>query len=603
MKLKLLFCWCMTPLFASAQKVTVTQGAVMTINKTQTLPSINNQGHVVLTDNSTLTLMGTASGTGLMRVTPTSSLTVHNGSGGIVYFDPSHNTLRNLSVYGGLVLGNTLNITAGHNFGSVKLMGTLFSDSFLVLKSDLYGTARIDSSAGNVIGLVTAERYIPPRRSWRFMTVPFASSTQSINQAWQEGYTNTTLACPSEFSGTPGYGTHITYNGANGYDPNVTQNPSIIYFAGNHWHPISSTLTTKITDYPAYALFPRGDRTICLTQGVSAVPVPTTLRAAGEVYIGTASKSRLVLAGEYLLEGNPYASSIDLLPMTLRSSGIVPETWWIWDPGVGETGVYVAYSAGMSAPATPNYPDAPSTRIIQSGQGYILQAAAPMQTVRYEEEDKVATNTSSVFARPLPQAFVRIQLLSQHKAVLDGVAARFMQDTAYKTLPKFWNFNGPDIALQRNGKLFSIETRTPQLHDTSFLSFGRIKPGIYVLEVSPHNIENVQFFDRVGTTALPIVDTLWYAFEVTDSASYMDRFIVVYGAKDTIASTPQHGIYPNPVRDKLYCSQHVRGQIHILDVLGRTVIVAQTFPVDCTRLSKGMYFLRIHGQTIAFQKR
>ncbi len=593
----------MTPLCIAAQKITVTPGAVMTINKSQTLPSLVNSGSIVLTDNSTLALTDTASGTGLMSVTPTSSLAVHNGSGGIVYFDPSHNTLQNLSVYGGLVLGNTLNITAGHSPGTVKLMGNIFSDSFLVLKSDLYGTARIDSSSGSIVGPVTVERYIPPRRSWRLLTVPFGTSGQSINQAWQEGYTNTTLACPSQYIGTPGYGTHITYNGTNGYDPNITSNPSIIYFAGNHWHPIPSTLTTKITDYAAYALFPRGDRTICLTQGVNAVPVPTTLRAHGVVQVGTVVRNKATPANEYLLEGNPYASSINVLPMTLRSSGIVPETWWIWDPGVGETGVYVAYSAGLSAPATPNYPDASSARIIQSGQGYMLQATANTQVLQYEEGDKVATNASSVFARPIAQTFVRVQLLAQNRSVLDGIVARFMQDTAHKTLPKFWNFNGPDIALQRNEKLFSIETRVPHQLDTSFLSFGRIKPGIYVLEVSSHDIENVQFVDRLGMSAIPIVDTLWYAFEVSDSASYVDRFMVVYGTKDSASPIPKRGIYPNPVRDKLYSDEPVKGELRIVDVVGTIVMRAARFPIDCTKLPRGMYFLTMNNQTIAFQKR
>jgi hypothetical protein len=128
MKVKTFLCWCMAPLCVTAQKITVTAGVVVTINKVQTLPTLGNNGRVVLTENAALTLTGTASGTGIMSVNPKSSLTVQSANGGTVYFDPSQNTLRNLSVYGGCTLGNKLNITAGQYPGTVKLMGHLFSD-------------------------------------------------------------------------------------------------------------------------------------------------------------------------------------------------------------------------------------------------------------------------------------------------------------------------------------------------------------------------------------------------------------------------------------------------------------------------------------------
>lgn len=586
---------------ALGQSITVTSGASITIKHSQTFPNLKNNGTVSVGDNAVLTLKGASSGNGTLSVTPTSSLTVAPLSTGAVYFDPIANTIKTVSVYGTLTLGNPLNIVS--NTGSVKLRnGTLYADSLLTLKSDSIGTARIDSSVGSIFGPVIVERYIPAHRTWRFITVPFLSSTQTINGAWQEGYTNTVLGCPAQFPGTLGYGTHLTHNAQNGYDRNVTNNPSIYMFERNSWDVPPSTLTKKITEYSAYAVFVRGDRTICLNQGTNAIPVATTLRASGLVSIGNIERTYESRVGDYILEGNPYASSINVLPMTERTASIVPETFWIWDPGYGEYGGYIAYNSGVSTPITLNYPTAQAVSIVQSGQGYMVQAIDSPQILRYEEKDKVSENSSTVFARPSLQKTVRVQLLASDRSVLDGVVARYMYDTAYKTLSKIFNFYGPDLALRRGQKLFSIETRVPKALDTSFLALGRINPGIYILEISRRDMEEVRFLDRLGETSIPVVDTLWYAFEVTDSLSFINRFAITYGTKDTAVTVVQKGIFPNPVRDKLYSNEVVEGELRIMDVLGRVVLTASRFPIDCSVLHTGTYFLRINGRTISFQK-
>jgi hypothetical protein len=47
----------------------------------------------------------------------------------------------------------------------------------------------------------------------------------------------------------------------------------------------------------------------------------------------------------------------------------------------------------------------------------------------------------------------------------------------------------------------------------------------------------------------------------------------------------------------------VKGELCIVDVVGTIVMRAARFPIDCTKLPKGMYFLTMNNQTIAFQKR
>ena len=110
----------------------------------------------------------------------------------------------------------------------------------------------------------------------------FAEGTgATINASWQEGQTSNTLACPTNDPAPAGYGTHITYNGVNGYDVNTTGNASIKVWENNNWVAPPSTLTKKITDYSGYCILVRGDRHICLSKGSVQDVNNTILRARG----------------------------------------------------------------------------------------------------------------------------------------------------------------------------------------------------------------------------------------------------------------------------------------------------------------------------------
>lgn len=602
------FVCCMVCVSMSAQTVTITPSTSMTIKTIQTLPNLQNAGSVVVSDSATLIVKGSTTGYGILSVTSTSSLVSLPQSFGTVYFDPAKNTLHTLYVQGTLTLGNALNITAGAQPGMVQIRnGTLFADSFLTLKSDLWGTARIDSSSGNILGLVNVERYIPSNRAWRFLTTPFFLSPQSINSAWQEGYINTTLACPAQYPGTPGYGTQLTHNAINGYDRNTTSNPSIVTFAHNMWTAPPSTLTNKITDYNAYAVFVRGDRTICLSQATGAIPVPTTLRASGIVSVGAVTRSTVASIGEYILDGNPYASSIDLLPVTMRSRGIVPETFWVWDPGYGDNGGYVAYSYGLITPITAHYQTPLDVRTVQSGQGFMVQATDSTQDLVYEESDKVAMQSSFVFGRPIRSSVIHIQLSTQGRLV-DGCAIRLVdhyQHSVSKTVAKLWKFTGEGISLVRNDLPYSIETRVLKNTDTFFVEFRNIKSKQYVFECAQSIVTPIRLIDRLLHRDIPIGDTTQYVFDVvsTDSSSYINRFMLVYDTPDTVITQVKLYVYPNPVRHTL----HIVGvtgpmDVCITDIAGRVLYLGTSPEINCATLSRGLYICIVNGKVFRFEK-
>jgi hypothetical protein len=397
----------------------------------------------------------------------------------------------------------------------------------------------------------------------------------------------------------------LTHNAINGYDKNTTNNPSIAFFKNNIWSAPPSTLTKKITDYTAYAVFVRGDRTICLSQATGAIPVPTTLRARGLVSVGAVTRSMAASIGEYILDGNPYASSIDLLPMTMRSRGIVPETFWVWDPGYGDNGGYVAYSYGVITPITSHYQTPFDVRTVQSGQGFMVQAVDSTQDLVYEESDKIVTQSSLVFGRPLQSSVTHIQLLTQGHLV-DGCAVRLVdqyQHSLGKTAAKLWKFTGEGISLVRNRASYSIETRVLKNTDTFFIEFRQIKSKQYMFECIQSGVLPLRLIDRVLHRDIPIGDTTRYVFDVTltDSTSFTNRFMLVYGVVDTTVVQPK--VYPNPVRNILHISGIIGPvDVRIADIAGRVVLLGTTSEINCTTLSRGLYICIVNGAVFRFEK-
>lgn len=518
------------------------------------------------------------------NVTPTSDLkmTGKAATGGNLYFAASGNTLHDLTVTasGTGQLGNALNITAGKAFGTVMVDGSFEAAGFLTLKSDSNGTSRISASAGTITGNVTVERYIPARRAWRFLSVPVNNDTLHIRTAWQEGVNNPSLTV--RYNPHPGFGTHITgdNNTSNGFDFNTTYNASIkTWVQGtNDWSTTAPpTVSTLINAYPGYCIFVRGSRAVDLAQATSAIPDPTVLRITGTVNNGTYSKPYTgLITNNLVLAANPYASSIDIAPVLIRSTGIYNDKFWVWDPALaGNYGVggYITYSGGVMTPPTPNYPVA--TTIIQGGQAFLLQANAASANVSYGQADKTDSERM-VFGRPVKKpvvVYVNLMTESADSLVLtDGVAAAFGKN--YSANPdaadaiKQWNFN-ENIALVRNSGTFAIEFRpVPQKTDTLFLRLY-IRQQPYSFQIFSQNLPadfpgKAWIVDKyLGTqTEVNPYDTTLYNFTPnSDTNSYRNRFMLVFNRtnsktdnldkeKEIVTTTVAGaGIYPNPVTD------------------------------------------------------
>jgi hypothetical protein len=458
--------------------------------------------NLTITPGSTLDVGALSrSGSGSIIGSSSSSLTLRGNSS--LYFHSTGKILKDLTITGGTInLNNELNITAGAAPGILSLQGGTFNtNDNLVIQSNGSGTARVGTVSGGAIvnGKVTIERYLPAAKGWRMLGVPISSTgAPTLHEAWQENALNT--------SGTPnphpGYGVHIMGGTtANGFDQSPTNAPSIkIYDAASNAIvrlPATPGTNIPITNYPAYFVYARGDRSIDLSQGLNAAVTPTTLRMKGNLMTG--DKAMTISNQNWTLVSNPYASAINFGNLT-RSN--VANVFYIWDPKLAGSyglGAYVAVSYNS---ATGNYDQTASTspisKYIQSGEAFFVKVADTTQpgTLTFKESDKTALGSDQVFRVQGVEQSVRVNMfqaaVADSIALLDGVLATFDEgnnnavdaDDAIKLAG-----SNESLSLKRSNRLISIERRQPTVTtDTLFLNIAQMRLGNYRFEVDMRNM-------------------------------------------------------------------------------------------------------------------
>lgn len=572
---------------------------------------LNLNGHV-------FTLNGTLSGTGTFVGSPTSGLII-TGNAGTVRFTPNifpaaptNNYLKTLEVQASAsaLLGDSLNIAAGNfadGYGKINVNGYLNANGRLSLLSDALGTAMVGISNGTIDGEVTVQRYFPAYLAWRFVGIPFnKTSTQTINQAWQEGNVDVNLQCPPQHQGTPGFGTAITFNNINGYDiHNNNYNTSIQVYLNNAWvtppNTYSSLAGTPNSEFPAYCLFVRGDRSVCLDK-ISPATI-TTLRPKGilnQTGPGIIRNLPAGNTGEYIMVGNPYAAPVDITSALTTASNIDNDKFLVWDPKINNYGGYVtiSISSGIISPANTNYS---AGTIIQSSQAFMVQRKnSGTATMNFKETDKVESyqqdiNVFGITAKKLMPSLpvaIFVNLLNTDNKLMDGVAATFNKKYAAKAdekdVSKRWNEYGDNMALRRDGKSLAIEMRPiPTTMDTLFLElYLTQKP--YKLQVFsqnlPKNAGQAWIVDKyLGTkTQLNLYDTTLYIIKPgADTNSYRNRFMLVFNTARPNMQGQDNGqinayIYPNPVSGKtfkLVMQNGIKGNytINITTIAGKLI--------------------------------
>lgn len=578
-----------------ASSGTVTLGSALIVSGTLTLTSSS-----FAIGANTLTLNGGVTFTsGSLNGTSSSILSLGGSSAQSLAFATGASLASlNVAKTGGTStltsVGDTLRIYTGIDFTGNSSGVLALNGQEIKLKSSASGTAYIgQSSTTSLTGAtaITAERYIPANsnRAWRLLAVPTTGS-QTINSAWQNGQA-------SGVAGTAGLGSWITSNVAGatsvGYDAQTPGNSLLTYNqTSNLWVGVTSnTTTTQLapSGTDGYMLYIRGDRT---ATNSNPTITPTTLFSRGGIKQNNQSAITVpaetnIATGNYVMIGNPFASTINLPSLTL--GGFANQSllnFFVWDPQMGTIGGFVTlqksganYVAQTVGGVT--FPQNSIVNTIQSGQAFFIQSQTASGTVAVPEAAKVTTS-SLVFRPGIAAAAAKRYLITALYAGQDNTA-RIMDGTTQYFDPSFSNLvddadarklgnftenlgisNGvATLSVEKRGAIapadtifFSISNMKIQGYQLRFIAAKLTQPGVRAF------LEDSYLH---SSTPVALNDTTTVNFSVDANAgSYAsNRFRLVFKTRPVAIANNNTGtdglsavsngtaksisVYPNPV--------------------------------------------------------
>lgn len=400
---------------------------------------------------------------------------------------------------------------------------------------------------------VTVERFIPARRAFRFLS-PSVTTSGSIKDNWMEGTVNPNTT--TRVNLYPGYGTNITGRNpsSNGFDPTITNNPSLFTFNSTtqKWDSVPNT-NGRLSSGSAYSLMVRGDRSIDMRTNTPE-PTNTILRTKGALFTGTFSPAVSPIEGYYSFIGNPYAAAADWNALTKQD---ISTTYYAWDPALNERGAYATYN-GYYNQTVP--PISKVDQNIQPGQAFFVrttkanpQSPNPVNPILiFKEANKTSINRA-VF-RPIsivPK--LSIQLLSNpgggSENTADAVVAffddEFTSAIGNEDSYKFTNLD-ENLAINRNGTALSIEGRPAiTANDTIALKMWKLEQKPYYLKLEAANFTSSTtaflkdaYLHRETPVDLSSVTLLPFIIDMTAPASYAsERFSIVFKTGKTLPVT------------------------------------------------------------------
>lgn len=429
------------------------------------------------------------------------------------------------------------------------------SSGSLIIQSTPSGTGRIGSSSGNISGNVTVEQYISSQdnRSYRLLS-PIVNTSQSvkpfIRDNWQEGQNNSSVG--SNYNSIPQYGTHITGSsvGTNGFDATADGTSSMYIYnhSAQQWTPVSNTAATTLDAKSGYLIYIRGDRSLDLSDATATSN--TTLRATGNLMMGTQIYTGLENSGRLSLITNPYASPIDWSTSyndVSTSNSVNFENYYTyWDPYIGTNGGYVSVNARGDKSVNSDI-----TSSIEPGRAFFIRTKAnvnsPSFTIKEEHKSskssvgnftadpKAGFNATLYFTRPDGK---RVVADGVNLVFNDSYTAAVSSEDAEEIANKEEN-----IAIARSGKLLCIEGRPViQITDTLPLFCQRLGIKNYQWEFNPKgfNQQNLlaylddNFLHTHTSLSLTATTTLPFSVNADPTSSASDRFRIVFSPAQTL---------------------------------------------------------------------
>lgn len=495
--------------------------------------------------------------------------------------------------------GKTLTIGAGKK---LTVAGNLINNGSIVFKSDATGSALFDVFNGtrSGSGTETAERFIPAKRAYRFVSSPVTTTT-TIKQNWQENA-----------GATAGLGTHITGTGGatNGFDVTGTNNPSMYTFTNGAWAAVTNTNVNVLTAGTAYRLMVRGDRTTDLTTN-TPTPTVTTLRATGTLKTGSFSPTINQTADGYSLIGNPYQAPIDIKAILTASSNMSSGVVYYWDPTLNARGGYVTRDLTTDA----NDVTSSFNQYVQPGQAVFVKrdntANAASVTI-IESHKSVANGAAGVFRTTTPNDYGLLRLNLQANTNnqwqnIEGTLALFNDNFSWNVTPedatKMSNLDEEVSFVQNNTSLAIACLSAPNANAELPIQLNNLRQSNYQwqFELTNYQGERPFLYDAQNNTYTEITNGVVVPFTATTAAA--NRFKIVF--QPSALSTDDFAnvlvVYPNPAKAGagFFVQGITAAQVTVYNVLGQNIPVqvkAQGNALQVTptqTLSQGIYLITV----------
>lgn len=511
---------------------------------------------------------------------------------------------------------------------------------------DITSIAQVDISTGGDVRNVLIERFIPAgdnnRKAFRFLTSS-VNSSGSINANWQEGVTTN----DSNPNPNPGYGTHITGGTiSDGFDQNGSGNPSMFTFDNTNqngtvsqdddWFALPNTNSKTLKAGEAYLTFIRGDRSIDVTNN-SAIPTNTTLRAIGDLYVGsfTFSSANNSTIPEYGLSdqteffnlvGNPYQAIVDI--NNLDFTNVKSNFYWIWDPNLGSQGQYTTVTITNGI----NNTTSSANQFIQPGQSFYVQTIANgTASLTFNEDDKdISGEATTIFSEqndPSIHLFLfTTNAFNTGNKESDGILINFSENANNATdifdADKFFG-PGENLARLNSNELISIEDRAMPTDDEILaLTTTGYTEDNYTFVANATNVQNnfeAYLLDNyTGTQTLlnEGATQINYSIDSNIPESFAsDRFSIIFDNTTLGVNENSFGVnftlYPNPTKDGHFSiktpSLSGEVEVEITNIIGQQLkkeilsINGNEVNVKATGLSSGVYLVKLSQSEKSFK--
>ena len=473
----------------------------------------------------------------------------------------------------------------------LTIAGDITNVGNLVFVSNASGNGELGKvpSGSTIRGKATVQRYMRDKRTYR-MVSSAVTTTNSIHANWQEGATSNT------HNPNLGFGTHITGSKTdqqNGFDGTVGGASSMftVDVPNQQFIAVTDTDVNTLTAGRAYLLYVRGDRSIDLFNNSSFSA--TTLRATGSLVSGTNTQNFATEeAGNIVMFGNPYQSTVDVNKVIANSTNINDEHYFVYDPNIGDYGGYVT----VVLPGGSNTSSSAANQFLQPGQAAQVETlGVGASVVVFNEDDKdpghfTSSNRSPMFANDM----LTVQLYTTENfnnggPVHDSFGILFGagNDNGITSTDAIKPMNfGENLAIDHNGTYLSLESRElPHAAEVYPLYIAGYKHMDYTLKIAIDGLEDAMLYlndQFTGTRTFLEVGENSYSFSVdaNDALSIAtDRFSIHTGQRlgvDNSELLSGIQLFPNPLNgDTFYINApRMNGEqlmVKINDLTGRKI--------------------------------